>query len=130
MRVVHESDGNEQVLASDVEIAEGFVQTSKGLMFRRSIPDDYALVFEFDPPSGLEAKVPLAGDDAVAWRSIHMLFVRFPIDVLWLRGETVEKVKTLRPWRGLGLAKADRIVELPEGAAADVAVGDVVRVSE
>jgi uncharacterized membrane protein (UPF0127 family) len=130
MRVVHESADGETVLASDVDIAEGFVQTSKGLMFRSSIPDDYALVFEFDPPSGLGAKLPFTRDDAVARRFIHMLFVRFPIDVLWLQGEEVVHTKTLRPWIGVGMGKADRIVELPKGTVADVEVGDSVVIEE
>lgn len=126
MRLVHESDGESSVLASDVEIAEGFVETSKGLMFRSSIPEEYALVFEFEPPSGIAAKLPLAGDDAVARRFVHMLFVRIPLDVLWLQGETAVHVKTLRPWIGLGMASADRIVELPAGAAEAVEAGDRV----
>ena len=130
MRVVHESADGGTVLASDVDIAEGVVETSKGLMFRSSIPEAYALVFEFDPPSGLAAKLPFASDDAVARRIIHMLFVRFPIDVLWLQGETVAHVKTLRPWIGLGMADADRIIELPAGAADGVEVGDTVVVKK
>jgi len=127
MRLVHEREEESAVLASDVEIAEGFVQTSKGLMFRSSIPEEYALVFEFEPPSGISAKLPFSGDDAVARRFIHMLFVRMPLDVLWLRGQEVVHVKTLRPWVGIGMANADRIIELPGGAADDVDVGDTVR---
>jgi uncharacterized membrane protein (UPF0127 family) len=126
MRIVHETADGEAVLASDVDIAEGLIETSKGLMFRKSIPEGYALVFEFDPPSGLEAKLPFASDDAVARRFLHMLFVRFPIDAVWLQGEEVVHVETLRPWLGVGMAKADRIIELPKGAAADVEPGDTV----
>jgi uncharacterized membrane protein (UPF0127 family) len=99
-------------------------------MFRKSIPEDYALVFEFDPPSSPMTKFPFVGDDAVARRFVHMLFVRTPIDVLWLQGEEVVHVKTLRPWLGVGMGKADRIIELPKGTVANVAVGDVVRVTE
>jgi len=127
MRLVHESDGGTAVLASDVEIADGFIQTSKGLMFQSSIPADYALVFEFEPPSGISAMLPFSGDDAVARRFIHMLFVRMPLDVLWLQGQEVVHVKTLRPWVGTGMANADRIVELPAGTASTVEVGDTVR---
>lgn len=126
MRLVHDPDGTARVLASDVEIAEGFVQTSKGLMFQSSIPDDYGLVFEFDPPAPWLQKLPLVSDDAVARRFIHMLFVRFPIDVIWLAGDTVVKKKGLRPWLGIGVADADRIIELPAGAAEGVEPGDTV----
>jgi len=131
MRLVHEGDGESAVLASDVEIAEGFVQTSKGLMFRSSIPEEYALVFEFDEPEGLfpalvEA-LPYLENSAVARRFVHMLFVRMPLDVLWLQGQEVVHVKTLRPWIGIGMANADRIVELPAGTADEIDVGDTVR---
>lgn len=130
MRVVHETADGETVLASDVDIAEGFVETSKGLMFRSSIPEDYALVFEFDPPSSPMTNFPFVSDDAVARRFVHMLFVRTPIDVVWLQGEEVDHVKTLRPWLGVGMGKADRIIELPKGAADEVEPGDTVVVKE
>ena len=42
----------------------------------------------------------------------------------------VVKVETLHPWRGLGAARADTVIEFPAGAAADVEVGDRVRVGE
>ncbi|MUV90321.1 DUF192 domain-containing protein [Halapricum sp. CBA1109] len=129
MRVVHETESESRVLASEAEIAKGFVQTSKGLMFRSSIPEEYALVFEFEP-SALARRLPVGGDDAVKWRFIHMLFVRMSLDVLWLQGETVVKTATLRPWVGMGGAKADRIVELPAGAADGVETGDTVRLEE
>ena len=82
-------------------------------MFRRSIPDDYALVFTFD---------------GVDQRSLHMMCVPFPIDAVWLVGNTVRKIKRLRPWVGVGWGEADCILELPAGAAGALEVGDRVRV--
>jgi len=61
---------------------------------------------------------------------VHMLFVPFPIDVVWLVDDEVRKSARLSPWTGIGVAKADRIVEFPPGAADDVAAGDVVRAVE
>jgi uncharacterized membrane protein (UPF0127 family) len=55
-----------------------------------------------------------------------MLFMRFPIDVLWLQGERVVKRARLSPWTGYGVARADRIIELPAGAAEGVSVDDTV----
>ncbi|MCL9814198.1 DUF192 domain-containing protein [Natranaeroarchaeum aerophilus] len=115
MRVRHESEGGSAVLASTVDRATGVLSRGRGLMFRRSIPDDYALVFEFD---------------GVASRSLHMLFVPFPIDAIWIAGGEVTRVETLSAWTGLGKAKADLVIELPAGAAADVSVGDRVSVLE
>ncbi|WP_336337057.1 DUF192 domain-containing protein [Haloarcula brevis] len=112
MRLVHDPDGAARPLATEVAYAESPLEQSRGLMFRSSIPDDYALVFPFDRPSR---------------QFIHMLFVRFPLDVLWLVDDEVQAVETLRPWRSVGYAKADTVVELPGGAAAGVSEGDTVR---
>lgn len=122
MRVVHDPDGESTVLARTVETAETEIEQMRGLMFRSSLPDDYALVFPFPaPPWWLP-------DSLSGWRSIHMLFVHVPLDVLWLRDGEVQQVKTLRPWRGLGLAKADTVIELPAGTTTGVAKGDTVLV--
>ncbi|ELZ27103.1 hypothetical protein C474_17184 [Halogeometricum pallidum JCM 14848] len=115
VHVEHRRNGTARTLASDVEVADGFLSKSLGLMFRRKIRDDYGLVFEFDSPDR---------------RSLHMMFVPFPIDALWLVGEEVTKKKRLRGWVGIGFGLADRIVELPAGAADDVERGDTVRLVE
>jgi len=117
MRVVHDPEGSPSVLATEVDVAETMLEQSRGLMFRRSIPDGYALVFRFEPswPFG-----------AVRRRSIHMLFVGMPIDVLWLADEEVRKARTMYPWRSIDYAKADTVLELPAGAADGVEVGDTV----
>jgi len=113
MRIVHDPDGEGggQTLATTVDTADSFVAQTVGLMGRSSLPEDYALVFRFDK---------------AARRFIHTLFVRTPLDVVWLVGDEVVKVKRLRPWTGVGLAKSDCIVELPAGAAEGVEVGDTV----
>jgi uncharacterized membrane protein (UPF0127 family) len=115
MRLVHvpDADGAEaRVLATEVELADSIPSQLRGLTFRSAIPTDFAMVFEFG---------------GTGYRSIHMLFVRVPLDVLWLRDEVVVERKTLAPWTGVGLARADRVVELPAGAADGVGVGDAVR---
>ncbi|WP_435347544.1 DUF192 domain-containing protein [Haloarchaeobius sp. HRN-SO-5] len=118
MRLVHtKPSGDESLttrtLARNVDVADSTLSRVRGLMFRRSIPDDYALVFQFD---------------TAETRNVHMLFVPFPIDVLWLVDGEVVHAERLRPWVGLGRGTADTLVELPAGAATDVELGDVVRV--
>lgn len=115
MRIVHDPEGAARPLATAVERAESMLQQSRGLMFRASVPDDYGLVFPFD---------------RVGRRSIHMLFVRFPIDVVWLADGEVTKVRTMHPWRSVGWAKADTVLEMPAGAAEGVSEGDSVVVEE
>jgi uncharacterized membrane protein (UPF0127 family) len=126
VRVVHETDdavgaeSGRRTLASDVEVAESALEQARGLMFRPSMPDDGALVLDVDG-GGLVTSGP-------SRQFVHMLFVRFPIDVLWLRNDEVVKNARLAPWRGFGVARADRVLELPAGGADGVDVGDTVRV--
>lgn len=128
MRVVHVTDevlgsdegAEEHVLAADAELADSALSQAKGLMFRKSIPDDYALVMDIGDDGGLLFSGP-------SRQFVHMLCMRFPIDVLWLREGEVVKTARLSPWTGIGVAKADTIIELPAGNAAGVSVGDRVR---
>ncbi len=112
MRVVHEDD---DVLATKIEVADSLLETLRGLRFRRSFPDDHALIFRFD---------------SAGRRDVDMLLVPFPIDVIWLIDGRVERVDTLRAWLDLAIARADTLVELPAGTAADVSRGDTIRVGE
>ena len=112
MRVVHETDKTKRVLATDVDVADGLLSQGLGLMFRRSIPDDYALVFPF----GRTTK-----------RGLHMLCVPFDIDAVWVVDGEVQAVKRLSAWTGHGRARADTVVELPAGAADGVEAGDTIR---
>jgi len=119
VRLVHRPtppDGREgRILATDVDVARSTLNQGRGLMFRPSISDDYALVFPFDSPDT---------------RWLHMLFVPFAIDAVWLVDGEVRKTKRLAPFVGLGRGHADTVVELPAGAAAEIAVGDEVRLVE
>lgn len=110
MEIVHEESG--EPLATTVEIADTYLARTRGLMFRRSISDDDALVFAYDDQSA---------------RQLHMLFVPFDIDAMWLADGVVQATKRLPAWTGHGRAVADTVVELPAGAADGVEPGDHVR---
>ena len=99
----------ERVLATTVETADSILAQTRGLMFRRSLPHDYALAFRFS-----RAKT----------RDVHSLFVFVPIDVVWVADGVVTRVERLRPWRGYARAEADLIVEFPAGGADGVSEGD------
>jgi hypothetical protein len=108
-RLVHRpAAGDARVLATDVRVAESVFARARGLMFRRSFRGD-ALAFPF-------------GDTVT--RSLHMLFVPFDIDAVWVAGGEVTAVERLPAWRGFARARGDTVYELPAGVAADVAVGD------
>ncbi len=80
---------------------------------------------------GLMLRKGLADGEALDIRgesSIHMMFMRFPIDaVFYDRDGKVTRVKQdLRPWTGIafGGRGAKGVIELPAGSAAGVSPGD------
>ena len=119
---IGEDVGNREVLATTVEVADSALSQARGLMFRSSIPDEYALVME------VGGGLLLFGGPSR--QLVHMLFVRFSIDAVWLVGNEVTRVERMHPWRSVAMAKADRILELPAGTAADVEAGDTVLVED
>lgn len=107
----------ERLLAGDLEVAASFWARFRGLMGRAALPPGRGLYL---PGNG-----------------IHMLFMRFPIDAVFLgrpgpAGEcqVVALRSNLRPWWGLVpyVRGAVAVLELPAGtiAATGTAVGDVV----
>ncbi len=95
---------NGELIASDVEFAEGIISQSKGLMLRKSIAEGYALVFILPSPGSV---------------FVHMLFVFFPIDVLFLDAEKkILAATTLKSWIGLTRSpkKTKYIIEMHAGS--------------
>jgi uncharacterized membrane protein (UPF0127 family) len=111
VQVVHEESGD--TVATTVDVADSFLARARGLMFRRSVPDDYALVFKFTGQST---------------RGLHMVVAPFAIDAVWLTDGVVQQVTRLSAWTGRGRAVADTVIELPAGAADDIEPGDHVTV--
>ncbi|HUR16088.1 MAG TPA: DUF192 domain-containing protein [Candidatus Limnocylindrales bacterium] len=105
-----------------LEVAESFTQKLRGLIGRRSL----------DPGEGLYFP---------GTNSLHMLFMRFAIDAVFLgppgpdgRSEIVAVRDRLRPWLGVvwwvrGVRGRGGVIELAAGAAsaAGLRKGDLVR---
>lgn len=129
IRVVHEGDETlgegepeHRVIATDVEIADTALSQAKGLMFRSSLPEEYALVLEVGE-GGLLSRGP-------SRHVVHMLFVRVPLDVVWLVDDEVTRTAQMHPWRSMAMGRANRILELPAGAADGVEPGDTLRIEK
>lgn len=94
--------GDGRIVSADVELADTFVKKLLGLMFRKSF--NGALIFDM----GRET-----------YDGIHMLFVRFPIDVVFLGPDRriVDLKANLRPWLGTAFPKSRFMyaIELPAG---------------
>lgn len=95
------------IVTTDVEHANTFLKQVIGLMFRKHF--EGALVFDL----GRER-----------FEGIHMLFVRIPIDVIFLdSGRKIVDVKiNLRPWFGAALPRSRfrYAIELPAGTVEKV----------
>lgn len=102
-RAVHERSG--KVLADELEVERSFIGRTAGLMFRRHL----------DPGHGMWIN-PCNG--------IHMMFMRFAIDAVFLdRKERVKKVyRNLPAWWGVVwfVWDAESVLELPPGSTAEI----------
>jgi uncharacterized membrane protein (UPF0127 family) len=117
LRARNETRGT--ILAERIETAASLWGRFMGLMGRRSLPADHALW--------------LPGDNG-----IHMFFMRFPIDVVFLAKpnadgsrRVVSVHRGLRPWTGMIplVRGAAGVLELPVGTvdASSTQRGDVVQ---
>ena len=78
---------------------------------------------------GLLGRSSLAPDEGMLFRpagSIHMFFMRFPIDAVFCDRElgVLHVERALRPWRTAGKRGAKVVIELKAGAAAGIEPGD------
>ena len=89
-------------IAKDIEFARTLPGKMLGLMFRKHIPEDYAMVFVMERPSTI---------------GIHMLFMQFPIDVIFLNEEKkIAGLSRLNPWTGYKTMKNIRyVIEMSAG---------------
>jgi uncharacterized membrane protein (UPF0127 family) len=107
-------------LAESVEVATSLWGRFKGLMGRRTLPARHALW--------------LSGTNG-----IHMFFMRFPIDAVFLAKPSAAGARTVlaakrnvRPWIGMVplVRGAEGVLELPTGSIDETGTraGDVVRI--
>jgi uncharacterized membrane protein (UPF0127 family) len=85
-RVIRNASTGQVVLAR-AQWCQSFMCHFKGLMFRRSLPEDEGLLFVY-------------GRESIMDTSIHMLFCFFPIATVWMDQEgRVVDAKLAKPWR-------------------------------
>jgi uncharacterized membrane protein (UPF0127 family) len=117
---VARNETRDTTLADTVEVATSLWGRFKGLMGRRSLPPGHALW--------------LSGTNG-----IHMFFMRFPIDAVFLGKASADGARqvlaakrNVRPWTGMVplVRGADGVLELPVGAIDEsgTRAGDVVRI--
>ena len=104
---IHRVEGDVTVVCARCALATNPWTRFRGLMGRDSLAEDEGMLFR---PAG----------------SIHMFFMRFPIDAVFCdRDLRVVKVERgLAPWKTAGARGAKVVVELAPGAAAGIEPGD------
>jgi uncharacterized protein len=88
------------VVCERCQVADRLLPRMRGLLGRRSLERGSGMLLTPEP-------------------SVHTLFMRFPIDVVFLdKARTIVKiVHDLQPWRAAGARRAVSALELPAGAA-------------
>ncbi|MDD5615805.1 MAG: DUF192 domain-containing protein [Candidatus Methanoperedens sp.] len=101
--MLHTIKYNSLEIARNIETCRTKISQMFGLMFRSSIPSDYATIFVMKKPSSV---------------GIHMLFMRFPIDVIFLDEEkNIIGLSHLKPWTGHSSMKNVKyVIETNPGA--------------
>ena len=103
----------EKTIIKNVKKADTFLSRLVGLLNRKSIRDDEGLLL-------------------VNCSSIHLFFMKFTIDAVYLSNNMKVLYKeTIKPWRiGKNVKKCAHILELHEGKAIYISVGDIIVFSE
>lgn len=109
---------NGVILADNATYCTDIFSKTRGLMFRRPLKSGQGLIL-------------VADEESIYQTTIHMLFVFFPIDVVWLNQnkEVVDvksKVKSFQPLitpRG----PAKYVLELPVGTSKHIKLGDTIQ---
>jgi uncharacterized membrane protein (UPF0127 family) len=105
----------QQTLADKAARAGSFLARGRGLMLSAPLPSGGGLILE-------------------PCNSIHMLFMRYPLDILFLNreGRVVFMYQGIKPWRLGRVVKGARLaIELPEGTinTSGTQVGDAIAIA-
>lgn len=106
---------NNRIVTKNAELADSFFTRFRGLMFRESIEQDYALVI-------------------TPCNQIHMLNMKFAIDVIYLAesGEVVKIERNVQPGKICKTVKqAKSVIEVNAFAAARLGIreGDILKMT-
>ena len=106
-------------LLANVRVHKTFFSKLKGLMFSSPLKKQEGIILVLEQEDLL---------------SIHMLFVFFPIDVLWLdkTGRVVDKKENIQPFSLSHTPRkpAQYIVELPAGSCKNIEIGNKIRIKK
>jgi uncharacterized membrane protein (UPF0127 family) len=101
------------IIIKDVKKADTFMSRLIGLLNKKSIGYDEGLIL-------------------MRCSSIHCFFMKFTIDAVYLSKDMkVLYIETVKPWKvGKMVKNCAHVLELAEGAAKNISVGDIIVFSE
>lgn len=90
------------VTIDKIIFARTFLQQSFGLMFKKDIPYDYGIFFEFKKPKNIV---------------VHTYFMRFAIDIVFFgeNQKVIKIVKNMRPWKIVKVEGVREFLEVKGG---------------
>lgn len=100
---------------NELDVAGDFASRLKGLLGRKELPEGHGLLI-------------------TECNSIHMFFMRFAIDAVFLDAEmrVVKNAPGLQPWQVASCSPARHTLEVPAGAAmrAGIEIGDRLEIKD
>ena len=104
---------NGDIMQLQIETADTFFARFRGLMLRKRLPAGHGLLI-------------------VPCNSIHMCFMRFAIDAIFIDKDyrVLKVARNVKPWIGVAWCwKAWGVVEVNAGEAKDVQIGETITYS-
>jgi hypothetical protein len=98
-------------------ICDSFLRKLRGLMFQKNMPQFSGIIFRYKK-------------DSIINTSIHMLFMNFPIAVLWVNNENIIVDKIIaHPWHFMYAPSipASLVVEIHVKHIDEFRIGDKIR---
>ena len=90
------------ITINEIVFARTFLQQSFGLMFKKDIPYDYGVFFEFKKPKNI---------------TVHSFFMRFSIDIVFFgeNQKVIKIVKNMKPWNFIKMSNVKEFLEVKGG---------------
>lgn len=108
---------NNQIIGDKIKVADSFVKRFRGLMLSHELNENEGMLIK-------------------PCNSIHMMFMRYPIDAVFLDSENKVKAvyENLKPWIGITKMHSDvkSVLELKSGRANQTGIinGNILTIEE
>lgn len=109
--LIKREEGSDDILSTDVFIADSIFKKAIGLMFTSQISERTALIFPYN---------------SVEHRRLHMCCVPYQLGVIYITNNTVQSMDVMDPWTGSSSCDAEVVIEIHPTVLDDISVGDTL----